>query len=123
MTRARLTEQERAFRAKSEKEWHAEVVALLQWHGYSVYHAWSSQHSEAGFPDLFAIHKRTGDRFAAELKTQTGRLSEHQLRWMALFDLARIDWYCWRPSDVDVVLARASSPTEPQGDSGERQPR
>lgn len=103
----RLTGQERAFRAKPEKEWQGEVVALLQWHGWSVYHAWSSLHSEAGFPDLFCIHKRTGDRFGAELKREGGVLSEHQLRWMALFDLARIDWYCWRPSQISEVIARA----------------
>lgn len=95
-------------RAVTEKEWQQQVVEILQWHGWRVYHTWSSLHSDAGFPDVFAIHQRTGDRLAAELKREGAQPSPAQLQWLALFDLAEISAYVWRPSDVDAVIERAT---------------
>lgn len=95
-------------RAVTEKEWQQQVVEILQWHGWRVYHTWSSLHSDAGFPDVFAIHQRTGDRLAAELKREGGKPTEAQIEWLVLFGLAKIDQYVWRPSDVDAVIERAS---------------
>ena len=102
-----LSPQQRALRAVTEKDWQQQVVEILQWHGWVVYHTWSSLHSEAGFPDVFAIHPRSGDRLAAELKRETGKVSPAQLRWLALIEMAGIDNFVWRPSDVDAVIERA----------------
>lgn len=86
----------------------AQVIEILQWHGWRVFHTWSSLHSDAGFPDVFAIHQRTGDRLVAELKRESGKLSVQQIEWLALFEFADIDHYVWRPSDVDAVIERAT---------------
>lgn len=94
----------------TEKEWQRQVVDLLGWNGWASYHTYDSRRSNPGFPDIFAIHIETGDRLAAELKTEEGRVSPAQEWWLNLFELAGIDCYVWRPSDVDKVIARAQKP-------------
>lgn len=98
---------ERALRAKSEKQWQSEVVEILQRFGWKVYHTFDSRRSEKGFPDIFAIHVKSGDVMAIELKRQIENPTPEQEEWGALFEHAQIDWYVWRPSDIDEVILRA----------------
>lgn len=103
----RLTVQERLLRGVSEKAWQTQVVEILQRFGWDVYHTFDSRRSDPGFPDLVAIHRRSGDLLVAELKRETESPTPPQLKWLALFELAEVDAYVWRPRDVDVVIARA----------------
>jgi hypothetical protein len=85
----------------------AQVVEIFQWHGWVIYHSYSSRRSAPGFPDLVAIRKADGDILVAELKTQTGIVSDDQRFWLGLFSAAGVDAFVWRPGDIDEVIARA----------------
>jgi hypothetical protein len=66
------------------------------------------QYDGAGYPDLTLV--RPPRVVFAEMKSQTGRLSETQREWLA--DLAAcpgIESYVWRPNDwfsIETILAR-----------------
>jgi hypothetical protein len=66
------------------------------------------QYDGAGYPDLTLV--RPPRVVFAEMKSQTGRLSETQREWLA--DLAAcpgIESYVWRPGDwfdIELILAR-----------------
>jgi hypothetical protein len=54
-----------------------------------------------GFPDIVAVRR---DRVLfIELKTEKGRLSEDQERWLSVLGLAGADVHCWRPSDWPAI--------------------
>lgn len=102
----RLSPQERALRDVSEKQWQAQVIEALGYCGWVHYHTFDSLKSNPGFPDLVCIHPRSGDHFVAELKRERGAATPAQLQWLAWFEATGWDAYLWRPSDVDVMLAR-----------------
>lgn len=54
-----------------------DAARLQRW---LVFHVFDSRRSEPGFPDLIAI--RYGELLVWELKTQKGRLSPQQDRWL-----------------------------------------
>ena len=102
----------------TEREWQAEVVAAARHLGWSVYHTADSRRSEPGWPDLALVR----DRFmVAELKTDTGKLSAAQERWIGLLTAAGVETYVWRPQDRDHMLralarrSRTPRPTISQG--------
>jgi VRR-NUC domain-containing protein len=66
------------------------------------YHTWLSRHSPAGFPDEVLVR---GDRLVfAELKSEKGKLSDEQERWLeALRGVPGVEVYVWRPADVDAI--------------------
>ena len=81
----------------TEKQFMAAVVEMAQMLGWLVYHTHDSRSSEAGFPDIVCVRR---DRVLfIELKTEKGRLSEAQERWLSALGLAGADVHCWRPSD------------------------
>jgi hypothetical protein len=56
---------------------------------------------EKGFPDIVAVRR---DRVLfIELKTEKGRLSEEQERWLSALGLAGAAVHCWRPSDWPAI--------------------
>lgn len=57
--------------------------------------------SEPGFPDLVLV--RDGMLIFAELKTDTGKLTQHQRKWMAALDRADVPVYVWRPHQYEEV--------------------
>jgi len=75
----------------------ANVLAMAQWLGYRTYHTWRSDHSVAGYPDLTLVGH--GRLVVAELKSDRGRISSCQQRWLDEFALAGIPAYIWRPRD------------------------
>lgn len=94
-----------------EREWQAQVVQYAKTLGWSVYHTHNSRRSEPGWPDLALVRDRL---VMAELKTDTGRVSDDQRRWLAMLDAAGVETYLWRPKDlaeVLVVLRRRRTPT------------
>ena len=54
----------------------------------------------AGFPDLILAHTNPGTvAIAAELKTDVGRVSEQQHRWLDALDASGLYAVVWRPRD------------------------
>ena len=75
--------------------------------GWRFYHAWNSQHSAPGFPDVLALR---GDRIlVAEIKGPKTRVTSEQREWLDAFTLAGVEAHLWRlPADwarVGEVLA------------------
>lgn len=94
----------------SEKTFMAEVVNILRSCGWRVYHTFDSQRSERGYPDITAVHpSRRPGLILAELKSQKGRVSQHQQQWLdalqVVADRSHGSLYVglWRPSDLDEV--------------------
>lgn len=65
--------------------------------GWLYYHTHDSRHSDPGFPDTVMV--RGGKILYRECKTQKGRLSAAQIRWLAALDAAGADAGVWRPFD------------------------
>jgi hypothetical protein len=102
-----------------EREWQTQVVRYAKQLGWTVYHTHDSRRSEPGWPDLALVRERL---VMAELKTDTGRVSESQQRWLALLDAAGVEAHLWRPKDIDDVLrvlTRRRTPT-PHGDTDDQ---
>jgi hypothetical protein len=84
-----------------ERQWQAEVVRIARMFGWAVYHTHDSRRSEPGWPDLALVRDRL---VMVELKTETGRLSDAQVQWIAMLTRAGVETYVWRPSDIDKAL-------------------
>jgi hypothetical protein len=71
--------------------------------GWRGYHTAMSVRSQEGYPDLTLVHAATRTLVFAELKTETGVVTDMQAAW--LLDLAQTDAlvYLWRPSDRDEI--------------------
>jgi hypothetical protein len=107
----RLTAEDRRLRAISEKDWQRTVEDIAKGRGWAVFHApragiranGSVRTLTPGFPDLVAVR---GTRLLfAELKAETGKLSDAQKAWLRGLAAASAETYCWRPSDLDEVCA------------------
>jgi len=86
--------------ALTEKQFQSQVMSLAKVFGWRAYHPYLSIHSERGFPDLTLVRERI---VFAELKTEKGRLTEHQEEWLGLLGSAGAEVYVWRPSDFDAL--------------------
>jgi hypothetical protein len=92
----------------TEKAWMSEVVAVAKSQGWQVYHAlptpnqrgrWAThQIGHVGFPDLVLTHPTRGTIFA-ELKTDTGRLTVGQRKWLETLADSGQETHVWRPRD------------------------
>ena len=89
----------------SERDWQATVEELLALGGWDWIHLTDSRRQRAtGWPDLFAVRRdeRLPERaiaIAIELKTERGRTTAEQERWLALLADAGVQCYVWRPRD------------------------
>jgi len=91
----------------TEKQFEAQVKQLARMFGWLYYHTWRSIHSPAGFPDIVMV--RDGTVIFAELKSEKGKVSEHQEEWItALERVAKgsvgAQVYVWRPSDWERIV-------------------
>lgn len=106
-------------RSASEDELLAFVRDAAGWGGWLVYHTHRSDRSEAGFPDIVAVH-RTLDRLVfAELKSARGKVRPDQQVWLdalecaarfppddhPVYDRPMPEVYLWRPADADEIVA------------------
>lgn len=100
----------------TERDWQRQVIELAQLHRWRVAHFRPAQTKDGwrtpveadgkGFPDLVLV-RIPGELIFAELKSDTGRLSDDQTIWLDLLRLVRgIDVYVWRPRDFDEVERR-----------------
>ena len=86
----------------TEREWQHQVLQVARMFNWTVYHPWSSQNSQDGFPDLTMV--RPPRVLFVELKTASGRLSASQRHWGEM--LARcpgVEYAAWRPNDFEDV--------------------
>ena len=92
------------------------VVSVAKRGNWQVYHAMPSMNRRGawathfrghkGFPDLVLSHP-VGDLVIVELKSEIGRVSEGQQRWLASFEAAGVETHVWRPADLkDGTIVR-----------------
>ena len=91
----------------TEKAFQAAVVELAKLSGWMVYHTHDSRRSEPGFPDLVLVRDRVRFR---ELKSEGGRLSLAQKKWMWGLTFAGADFCMWEPSDWPEIEATLTAP-------------
>lgn len=94
------TESERQFQAAI-----LEAAKVLRWR---TYHTWSSMHSASGFPDLVLV--RRPRVIFAELKSETGQVSEDQQAWIDDLRASGQRVFVWRPSDWDEIVEELTAP-------------
>jgi hypothetical protein len=93
----------------SEATFQAQIILFAHSHGWMVAHfrpslsrsgKWHTavQADGAGFVDLVCVHPSRGTVFA-EIKSQKGRTSPGQDRWIETLRAAGQDVRIWRPSD------------------------
>jgi hypothetical protein len=89
--------------APRERHLHAAVEEYLRLTGWRFYHAWNSQHSAPGFPDLLCLRGR--QILVAELKgSPKTRVTPEQRAWLDAFQAAGVPAYLWRlPADWPEV--------------------
>ena len=85
-----------------ERDWQAQVIPLLEWSGWSVYHVTNVKKrlraaTSIGFPDLVAI-SLAGDLIAAELKVGHNVTTDEQIGWLERFREAGAYTAVWRPT-------------------------
>jgi len=98
----------------TEARFQSVVVAAAKREGWLVYHTKYSLGSSPGYPDLHLVHPGRGLSMFRELKTETGKLSEHQQKWIEALRAAGADVDVWRPLDwferhIDAQLDPESS--------------
>lgn len=86
----------------TEAELQTFVLAMARARGVLVYHTHDSRRSEPGFPDLVLVGAY--GVLWRELKTEKGRPSVDQLRWIAVLTDAGQDVGIWRPSQWPEVI-------------------
>lgn len=105
---ARLTPQQKQLRLIPESKFQTDVNRILTEYGWRWFHAPANiprngwiQNVRAGFPDICAVR---GTRLVfIELKTETGKTSEEQDRWLAAVAEAGAEAYVFRPSDLGRI--------------------
>ncbi len=69
--------------------------------GWKFYHTFNSFRSTEGFPDCVMI--KIGRIIFAELKSETGKVSDAQQEWLDGLKATGVEVYLWRPSDMDAA--------------------
>ncbi len=65
------------------------------------YHTFDSRRSGAGFPDEIIVLPHTGRLIVAELKSEKGRVTKEQQRWLDAFaTIAGAEVHVWRPQHL-----------------------
>lgn len=90
----------------TEKKWQTTVSGWFKQMGlWRTYHTYRSTNSPAGFPDLVCVHATIPLLLYAELKTETGEVTDDQIGWLTDLTRAGSEVYLWRPSDTDEIQA------------------
>lgn len=82
----------------TESQWAAQVETWLRRGNWIYYHTRNSRGSVPGFPDYIAVHPERGILLAAELKTETGKVTRVQQQWLDAFGYVDAVREVWRPS-------------------------
>ncbi len=98
----------------TETELQQKITDRAELLGWLVYHTYDSRRSAPGFPDL--VLARKGRVLFVEVKSEKGRLSRAQAKWLRALGIGKPsipcldchEVYVWRPSDmaeIEDVLA------------------
>jgi hypothetical protein len=88
----------------AEKDFQKQVLEIARLYRWHAYHPALSKWSERGWPDLALV--RPPRLVFAELKSERGRVTTHQERWLALLGACPgVEVFLWRPSDLERVAA------------------
>ena len=109
----------------TEQDFTNQVVTLARYYGWLVYHPLPGQgrggrwttptQGDTGWPDLALAKQGPGGGFiAAELKTDKGRLSENQTRWLDMLRGVGVEAHVWRPSQLDEITDRLARRHDPE---------
>lgn len=84
-----------------EDDFQDSVLKLAAYMGWTLsYHTFDSRRSAPGYPDITLCKPRDGRLLIAELKSETGQLSEDQRIWIeGLNTVKHFDVRVWKPSD------------------------
>lgn len=105
----------------SERALKDAVVELAKCQGWFVYHAlpainsrgrWATHfQGHAGFPDLVLVHP-AGDMVVVELKSEIGKQTAAQRRWLMAFAAAGVEIDVWRPEQLKdgTIATRLTRP-------------
>ena len=111
----------------TEKEFQLSVRDIANQLGWIVGFTYDSRHSEPGEPDLRKVHPVMKRVVFAELKTMKGKLSKgrwtkdrrgNNKKWLhgqdewgeALSSCSGIEYYLWRPSDMEEIISKLTYP-------------
>lgn len=92
----------------TEREFSRQVEQLARLCGWNFYHSFLSVRSPAGFPDLVLVRRemegrapgrKRGRVVFVELKSDSGKVTVAQQRWLELLEQAGAEVYLFRPSD------------------------
>lgn len=84
----------------SEAALQSRVLGHARALGWLAYHTHDSRGSQPGFPDLVLVSERRARVLYRELKTERGRVSAEQARWLHALTAAGADAAVWRPMDL-----------------------
>jgi len=83
--------------------------------GYMTYHVFNARKSEPGFCDLVLAQAHHPVIFT-ELKTTEGHLAPAQRLWRdALQASTGVEYYLWRPSDLEAIVEILRRPQQEAG--------
>ena len=83
-----------------EKVFQQHILRYARNKGWLCYHPYDSRRSVPGYPDLVLVRDRVLFR---EVKTDKGRLTEHQEAWGNALIEAGADYDVWRPSMIKSI--------------------
>lgn len=87
----------------TEEAFQQRILDYCRLRGLLAYHTHDSRRSVAGFPDLVIVG---GDRILyRELKTNGGKLSADQEKWLVRLKAAGGDASVWRPHQWDLIVS------------------
>lgn len=96
-------------RLESEGHFQSRLLDLAAFYGWTLgYHTHDSRRSPSGWPDLVLGHEQWRLTLFVELKTEDGKVSPAQQRWIDQLQRSGHFARVWRPSDwpeIEAVLA------------------
>lgn len=93
---------------QTEARFQAEIERMAKAAGWLHYHTHDSRRSQAGYPDLTLVRGRK--LLFRELKTETGRVTPEQRRWLEALEAAGQDAGVWRPRDWPAIREVLQAP-------------
>ena len=104
----------------NEKDLQSIVMNLARRYGWMIHHdlpamsrtgKWATwQQGDVGFPDLLLAHPNKRQMFVIELKSERGKTTTSQDKWLDAFHLAGIETHLIKPSDLEFITDRLTRP-------------
>lgn len=89
----------------SEETFRQQVRRIARMYGWEFqYHTHNSQRSDAGWPDEVFIHPRYLRAIFVELKSDKGKPTAGQKRWLAALAGCGLEVAIWWPKDMDHII-------------------